>query len=159
MLIEKKEADKDRLENIDRPELDCLKFDEKERQIVGRIGKMCTYYLQQEFFAMKDLSKSEFLMPQDFRDNLKTQYTFKNWSTKSSAFNRLEKLDYTTYKLIEEYRSSAQVIFAELTNMTLSIEQIDLLKLLNRLRSFFSTYSNILNKPAIEDKSFHKLYK
>ena len=59
-LIKKKEYDKDRLEKIDQRKLDRLKFDEKQRRVIGKIRKMCTGDVQQEFFAMKDLSQSEF---------------------------------------------------------------------------------------------------
>ncbi len=42
--------------------------------------------------------------------------------------------------------------------MTLSIEQVVLLKLLNRLEASFLTYLIILNDQARRDKSFPKLY-
>ena len=73
------------------------------------------------------------------------------------AFNRLEGLDYSHCKSIEEYESNARDIPAELKNMTLSIEQVVLLKLLNGLEASFSTYLIILNEQARRDKSFPKL--
>ncbi len=73
------------------------------------------------------------------------------------AFNRLEELDYSRCKSIEEYESNARDILAELKNMTLSIEQVVLLKLLNGLGASFSTYLIILNEQARSDKSFPKL--
>ena len=47
-LIEKKDDNEDRLEKIDQRKLDRLEFDEKERRVVGKIGKMCTDDVQQE---------------------------------------------------------------------------------------------------------------
>lgn len=43
--------------------------------------------------------------------------------------------------------------------MTFSIEQVIFLKLLNKLRTFFSTYLTIFNKQARRDKLFPKLDK
>lgn len=156
-LIEKKDDNEDRLEKIDQRKLDRLEFDEKERRVVGKIGKMCTDDVQQEFLAMKDVSKKESWTPKELWEHLKTRYTLKNWSAKWSAFNRLEELDYSRCKSIEEYGSNARDILAELTDMTLSIEQVVLLKLLNGLGSSFSTYLTILNEQARRDKSFPKL--
>ena len=156
-LIEKKDDNEDRLEKIDQRKLDRLEFDEKERRVVGKIGKMCTDDVQQEFLAMKDISKNESWTPKELWNHLKTRYTLKNWSAKWSAFNRLEELDYSRCKSIEEYGSNARDILAELNDMTLSIEQVVLLKLLNGLGASFSTYLTILNEQARRDKSFPKL--
>ena len=130
-LIEKKDDNKDRLKKTDQRKLDRLEFDEKERRVIGKIGKMCTGDVQQEFLAIKDISKKENWTPKELWDHLKRGYTLKNWSAKWIAFHRLEELDYSCCKSIEEYGSNARDILAELTNIALNIEQVVLLKLLN----------------------------
>ncbi len=118
---------------------------------------MCTDDVQQEFLAMKDYTKNEAWIPKTLWEHLKTRYILKNWSTKWGAFNRLEELYYSGCKSIEEYRSNARDIFAEIIDMALTLEQIVILKLLNGLGSSFSTYLTILNKQARRDEMFSKL--
>lgn len=64
-LIEKKDNNEDRLEKINQRRLDRLEFDEKERRVISKIGKMCTNDVQQEFLAMKDVSKNESWTPKE----------------------------------------------------------------------------------------------
>ncbi len=156
-LTVKKDDDKDRLEKIDQRNLDRLEFVKKKQRVVGKIGKMCTDNVQQEFLAMKDYTKNEAWTPKTLWEHLKTQYTLKNWSAKWDEFNNLEELDYSGCKSIKEYRSNARDIFAEITHMAHTIEQIVILKLLNGLCSSFLIYLTILNEQARRDKKFLKL--
>ncbi len=59
----KKDDHEDRLENIDQRNLDRLEFDKKEQRVGGKIGKMCTKNVQQEFLAMKHYTKNEAWAP------------------------------------------------------------------------------------------------
>ncbi len=156
-LTAKKDDDEDCLEKIDQRNLDRLEFDEKEQQIVGKIGKKCTDDVQQEFLAMKDYTKNGAWTPGTLWEHLKTRYNLNNWSAKWGVFNHLEELDYPGCKSIEGYRSNARDIFAEITDMALTVEQNVILKLLNGFSSSFSTYLTILNKQARRDEKFPKL--
>ncbi len=156
-LTTKRDDDEDCLEKINQRNLGKLELDEKKQQVVGKIGKIRPDDVQQEFLAMKDYTKNEAWTLKALWEYMKTQYTLKNWSAKWGTFNRFEKLDYSRRKSIEEYRSNACDIFAEITNMALTVEQIIILKLLNGLGSFFSTYLTILNKQARKDEKFSKL--
>ena len=62
-LIEKEDDNKNWLEKIDQQKLDYLKFDEKKRWIISKIEKIYTYDVQQEFLAMKNVSKNKSWTP------------------------------------------------------------------------------------------------
>lgn len=74
-----------------------------------------------------------------------TLYTLKNSSAKWNVLNCLEQLDYTTCNSIKEYGSNIRDISVKHINMALTIEQVIILTLLNRLGSFVSTYPTIIN--------------
>ena len=137
--------------------LERLEFEEKQRRVVGKIGKMCTDDVQQEFLSMRDLANGEIWNPKDLWEHLKTRYTLKNWSAKWSTFNRLEEINYEKCKTIEEYGSLVRDIKAEINDISLSVEQIVVLKLLNGLGSSFSTYLTILNEQARREDKFPAL--
>lgn len=62
-LIEKEDDNKNWLEKIDQQKLDYFKFDEKKRWIISKIEKIYTYDVQQEFLAMKNVSKNKSWTP------------------------------------------------------------------------------------------------
>ena len=144
----------DQLDKRDQRDLERLEFEEKQRRVVGRIGKMCTDDEQQEFLSMRDLANGEIWNPKDLWEHLKTCYKLKNWSAKWSTFNGLEEINYEKCKTIEEYGSLVTDIKAEITDISLSVEQIVVLKLLNGLGSSFSTYLTILNEQARREDKF-----
>ena len=156
-LTTKRDDDEDRLEKINQRNLGKLEFDEKKQRVVGKIGKIRPDDVQQEFLAMKDYTKNKAWTPKALWEYMKTRYTLKNWSAKWGTFNRFEKLDYSLCKSIEEYRSNACDIFAEITNMAPTLEEIVILKPPNGLGFSFFTYLTILNKQARKDKKFSKL--
>lgn len=147
----------EQLEKRDQRDLERLEFEEKQRRVVGKIGKMCMDDVQQEFLSMKDLAKGDTWNPKDLWEHLKARYTLKNWSAKWATFNRLDEIDYQKCKSIEEYGSLVRDIKAEINDISLSVEQVVVLKLLNGLGSSFSTYLTILNEQARRDDKFPSL--
>ena len=144
----------ERLEKREARDLERLEFVEKQRRVVGKIGKMCTDDVQQKFLSMKDLANGQLWDPKDLWTHLKERYTLKNWSAKWATFNRLEEIDYEKCKSIEEYGSLVRDIKAEITDIPLTVEQIVTLKLLNGLGTSFSTYLTILNEQARREDKF-----
>lgn len=61
------------LEKRDQRNLERLESQEKQRRVVGKIDKMCTDEVQQEFLSMKDLNKEETWNPKDLWEHLKTR--------------------------------------------------------------------------------------
>lgn len=59
-----------------------------------------------------------------------TSADVKNWSAKWATFNRLEVITDEKFKSIEEYGSPVREINAEITDISLTVEQIIILKLL-----------------------------
>ena len=151
------EETEEQLEKRDKRDLDRLEFSEKQRRVVGKIGKMCTDDVQQEFLSMRDLANGGIWDPKDLWEHLKTRYTLRNWSAKWSTFNRLEEINYEKCKSIEEYGSLVRDIKAEITDMALTVEHIVVLKLLNGLGSSFNTYLTILNEQARREDKFPAL--
>ena len=147
----------EQLDKRDQRDLERLEFLEKQRRVVGKIGKMCTDDVQQEFLSMRDLANGAVWDPKDLWEHLKTRYTLKNWSAKWSTFNRLEEIKYEKCKSIEEYGSLVRNIKAEITDMALTVEQIVVLRLLNGLGNSFSTYLTILNEQARREDKFPAL--
>ena len=147
----------EQLDKRDQRDLERLEFLEKQRRVVGKIGKMCTDDVQQEFLSMRDLANGAVWDPKDLWEHLKTRYTLKNWSAKWSTFNRLEEIKYEKCKSIEEYGSLVRDIKAEITDMALTVEQIVVLRLLNGIGNSFSTYLTILNEQARREDKFPAL--
>ncbi|MCJ1467309.1 hypothetical protein MMC07_005933 [Pseudocyphellaria aurata] len=129
-------------------DLERLEFEEKQRRVVGKMGKMCTDDVQQEFLSMKNLANGQRWDPKDLWTHLKQRYNVKNWSAKWAIFNRLEEINYEKCKSIEEYGSLVRDLKAEITDISLTVEQIVVLKLLNGLGTSFSAYLIILNEQA-----------
>lgn len=115
---------------------------------------MCMDNFHKKFLAMKNLANGQTWNTKDFWDPLKTRYTFKNWSAKWATFNQLKEIDYEKCKSVEEYNSLVQDIKAKITNIQLTVEQIVVFKLLNRLGGEFSTYLTILNEQARREDKF-----
>ena len=151
------EETEEQLEKRDQRDLERLEFEEKQRRVIGKIGKMCTDDVQQEFLSMRDLTKGEVWKPKDLWDHLKARYTLKHWSAKWATFNRLEEIEYEKCKSIEEYGSLVRDIKSEIMDISLSVEQIIVLKLLNGLGTSFSTYLTILNEQARREEKFPAL--
>ncbi len=151
---EEVEETEEQLEKRDQRDLERLEFEEKQRRVVGKIGKMCTDDVQQEFLSMRDPAKGDTWMPKDLWEHLKSRYTLKHWSAKWATFNRLEEIDYEKCKSVEEYGSLVRDIKAEITDISLTVDQIIVLKLLNGLGSSFSTYLTILNEQARREENF-----
>ena len=151
------EETEEQLVKRDRRDLERLEFEEKQRRVVGKIGKMCTNDVQQEFLSMKNLANGETWNPQDLWTHLKLRYTLKHWSAKWATFNRLEEINYEKCKSIEEYGSLVRDIKAEITDISLTVEQIIVLKLLNGFGSSFSIYLTILNEQARREERFPEL--
>ena len=55
----------DQLDKRDQRDLERPEFEEKQRRVVEKIGKMCTDDVQQEFLSMRDLATGEILNPKD----------------------------------------------------------------------------------------------
>lgn len=115
---------------------------------------MCTDDVQQEFISMRDLANGETWNPKELWDHLKTRYTLKHWSAKWATSNRLEEIDYEKCKSVEEYSSLVRDTKDEITDISLTVEQIIVLKLLNGLGFSFSTYLTILNEQARREENF-----
>ena len=60
-------------------------------------------------------------------------------------------------QFIEEYGSLVRDIKVEITDMTLTVEQIVVLRLLNELGNSFSTYFTIVNEKARREDKFPAL--
>lgn len=127
--------------------------------MIGKIGKMCIDYSQPRFWAMINLIKKKDQNLNDLWEHLKTQYIFENSSTKQSAFNCLKELDYTICKSVKKYSSYAKDSFTEHTDIALRVKHFVILKLFNRLESFFLTYFTIFDKQAKRNKMLLKLHK
>lgn len=68
----------EQIEKRDQQDLERLEFVEKQKKVVGKIGKMCIDNVQQEFLSMRDLTKGETWNPKDLWEHLKTRYILKN---------------------------------------------------------------------------------
>ena len=150
------EETEEQLEKRNKRDHERQEFSEKQTKVVGKIGKMCTDDVQQEFLLMRDLANGGIWDPKDLWEHLKTRYTLRNWSAKWSTFNRLEEINYEKCKTIE-YGSLVRDIKAEITDMALTVEHIVVLKLLNELGSSINTYLTILNEQAWWEDKFPAL--
>ena len=115
---------------------------------------MCTDDVQQEFLAMKDSAEGKVWDPTELWTHLKQRYTLRNWSAKWATFNRLEEINYEKCKSVEEYGSLVRDIKTEITDISITVDQIIVLKLLNGMGASFSTYLTILNEQARREDKF-----
>lgn len=112
--------------------------------MIGKIDKMCLDDIDREFLSMKNLSKENLGTPKTYSNISRLGNNLRNWGFRWRTFSRLEEVSYQKHKSIDKYGSLVRKIKAEIADISLTVEQIIVLRLLSGLGSSFSTFLTYL---------------